>query len=333
MKYYWKDLLGPDLSWSGLAINISEAGTPHFFLQSGENGRIKVINSGKTLFWATIADNYYGVWMIKSFLENSIEESPIPPIKSNIIEELKNKKNDDYFKAWSRYFIEQISESRSSFLFNGLWFINGLNISEGNNWNFKSNDISGKIDCVYACNVKNSIDRPKLDWIDWWDYGAQVIGLKNRPDENEGRVKWWRKKIKEEALPPIFVLYLTCLDSYIIIDGHSRLLASILENIPPNLLVIYSANEIENPIEIKVQDKVLNSVIKENENNRKKPISVDKLNKILIEAFDDRPVIQAKMNSQVVYDFDVTWKNEVQEELIKANLTDKLEHVLCRNSP
>ena len=44
-----------------------------------------------------------------------------------------------------------------------------------------------------------------------------------------------------------------------------------------------------------------------------RPISIEKMNKLLIEAFDDRPIVSAETKSKAVYDFEKSWNEEVQK--------------------
>jgi hypothetical protein len=53
------------------------------------------------------------------------------------------------------------------------------------------------------------------------------------------RVKAWRKHAREGALPPLLLQWIDLLDGYLILDGHDRLLASLLEQRRPRAVALF----------------------------------------------------------------------------------------------
>lgn len=68
-------------------------------------------------------------------------------------------------------------------------------------------------------------------------FGA-VWPLRDPSPPNAGRVKLWRKHAKNGTLPPLLLLSVTPLESYVLLDGHDRLLAALLEKKEPAALVL-----------------------------------------------------------------------------------------------
>ena len=333
MHSYWKDLENPDGTWSGLAIQLS-SGTPVkpvMRLQTGADGRIKLINSDHPVFWATMTRYYSGVWLIKSFYETTLEEMPIPPIRSSDIESRKVLTGDNKLKAWSRYFIQQLTTSKASFLYPGLWMCSAFVCdSTSGEWCYHSVDTIQNHDCRAIYQVKQALREDQPEWIDWGINGSyDLISLK-QPDQHDGRLKWWRKKAKENSLPPILIWYLRCLDSYIIIDGHYRLQAAYLENTPPELMVLYSAEEINVTQDESAQRSIIQSLSQTSTSKRRKPISVDRMNDILIQAFNTNPVIHANTQGWAEIREDTLWVDEVSQILKYHNKSHLLEKIITR---
>jgi len=333
MKIYWKDIEEMGNGWAGLAVNVEtdESVKPVFHIQTGENGRIKLVNDNAVIFWATIVKDYCGVWLVKSFLNSEIRNMPISPIRSSDIESRSNLTGGEWLKSWNRFYIDELAKSRASFLYSGLWLFGACSSKETpNRWEYKPVVRSHYIDnsCIYE--VKESLKHEEVEWIDWWLNGScKLINVKI-PDPESGRVKWWRKKVKAGRLPPILVWYLNCLDAYIIIDGHDRLLASVMEDTPPEFIVAYSAEEIEVSLDKEVQKRIVDSVENRNALKRKKPIPDDRVNEILIQAFDDRPITRSKTLGWATIDSNQRWVSEVLDYLGGIGKSEFADAVISR---
>lgn len=329
MKVYWKDVKDNKGQWCGVAVQVSEATKPAWHLQAGGNQRIKLVAADKTLFWATPLKDYGGVWLVKTFLDLNVTELPVSPIRSADIEARNNLQGDEWLKSWSRFFIEQLEKNPGSFVYDGLWLLGPcFSESDKKDWQFMSSVHSRYMGTKIVCEVKDALKTESPSLISWWNTGCQLINIKN-PQAESGRVKWWRKKVREGRLPPILVWYLSCLDAYIIIDGHDRLMASIIENQPPELIVISSAQEIHFPPDLVKQEHVLAALGNPN-SARKKSISIEHMNEVLLQAFDESPITQTRSSSWASITSDQSWVDEVGEFLRKINQQDKLADIISR---
>lgn len=333
MKYYYKDLESPSGDWLGLSLIVEETTKPNFHLQVYNKSKIKLVNQNKTVFWARIDKEYYDVLALKNYEKWYYDEMPIPPINSHEVEIRKNLSTQEYFKDWGKFFINNLIKSESSFLYKGQWILSNY-LSNGKNWDYKIYKKIPKFLNVGIYNVKEAISREQLDLIDWYCeidiYG--LIGIKEKPSEDDGRVKWWRKKAREGTLPPIFALYLGCLEAHIIIDGHSRLMASVLENIPPKIILISSLIKEDNTVSPDTREKVLKSLehLEESEENYNKMTigAIDKRNNLLINVFDKEPHLYPKTFGYVTRDSEANWNKEVIDELTNLNLFDEIKYIL-----
>ena len=332
MKYHWKDIDDSGKNWVGLAMAVElRDEKPQMYLQSGNNTRIRLMNHEQPVFWATICDYYSGVWLLKSYVDWKKECMPISPITSQDIEQAKGLEGIEKLKHWSKYFARQLQNNQTSFLYEGLWLFAGFVLQDETSWSYKSLCDPEHFAC---CNVYDSIQpirQEQLIWIDWGiDGSGGLFSLKHLHSAEDGRIKWWRKKAKEQLLPPILAWYLTCLDAYIIVDGHDRLVASILENIPFDLIVVYSAYEIQNVRDPKIQERLIQYVASEITLTRKNHLSIERLNQILIRAFDNRPFINTRTVSTASIELETQWEEEVCSCLISSNLLQKGQAMLNR---
>jgi hypothetical protein len=62
--------------------------------------------------------------------------------------------------------------------------------------------------------------------------------------EDDGRVKAWRKHARDGTLPPVLLTYFALVERWLVVDGHDRLQAALLEGREPPLLGLWSVTEI-----------------------------------------------------------------------------------------
>ncbi len=80
-----------------------------------------------------------------------------------------------------------------------------------------------------------------------WEEGTILQGgllpLRAPSSEDDGRVKSWRKRARDGTLPPALVLYVDLLGKWLVLDGHDRLHAALLEGVTPPLLGLWPVHE------------------------------------------------------------------------------------------
>lgn len=325
---YWKDIDTDDGHWAGLALSVERdnATAPVCRLTSGPNGRIKLMAGDTTLFWATISVDYYGVWLIRTFSPLSPYISPLPPVRAAEVEARRDLKGDQYFKSWSRYFAEQLATHGGSPLYNGHWLLSGLTPIPGSATGWQPYRVQSSF--FNTGQILTEQDRSTVCYVEW---DGNLHRLK-QPDVNSDRVKWWRKVARDGALPPVVCWYLNCLDAYVIIDGHDRLCAAELEGIRPSLIALLSGKQLTYPHDPKMQENVLRSIEQALQHpKRGKPVDMDGLNRVLIAAFDTRPVFYTGTRSRATIPSDKTWTQEVSDYLQSVGMEGYLEDILIRS--
>lgn len=228
-QIFYQNISQENEKWKGFEITVKENPQPVMILHAGGKNRMRLSYQGKPLFWASPSDDYYDLRILRNRLPWTPEEMLIPPISSQDIEAFRLS-NENYYEYWAKYFIQEIKAKHGLFLYDGTWKL--LPVID----RIKSLKYTVYAQGYFEC----------IDWEAWTGY--ELISLKPLPSEQEGRVKWWRKKIKENTLPPILVWNIYNLMSNIIIDGHARLKACILEGVkfPPILELASFINQ--NPL-------------------------------------------------------------------------------------
>jgi len=324
MKLHWKDIIDDNGNWSHLLIEIENQPEGKYQIHSGENQRFKLIKDDLTIFWGCIERGYYGVWILRNNLDWKRQDILIPPISSAQIEKYKSLAQRNKVSYWSRFFIDALSKSDNSILYNGKWKISlGLLKGQRQKPDLFKKWIINETDKVFT----NS----QLTYINWGFRGSEsLIALKETPNDNEGRVKWWRKKVKEGSCPPVLTWFINSLDAFIIIDGHRRLKAFMLENIEPDILVLNALREYY-PKDKSRREWIIESLeIRQNHPSKNK-LSIDILNAILIDAYDERPSLKPITKSIFQPDFEKIWVEEVKNFRNQANIDQEELEAMIEN--
>jgi hypothetical protein len=86
-------------------------------------------------------------------------------------------------------------------------------------------------------------------YLDWFTGSGSwgVVPLNRLPEFDDGRVKSYRKQLRDGILPPVVLWWISGLDSYVLLDGHYRLVAALAEDQEPPLLAL---NRVEDSMPI-----------------------------------------------------------------------------------
>jgi len=305
----WKDIVNDSDQWTGLRVEVEDGVSGDFWLESGINCRFKLYNKEQTILWGTFGSEYWGVWILNNTTTDwDIKNMPVHPINSAIVEESKNA---EYYPFWSRFFAKQLIGDSQSTLSSGLW-----TITIGSSVLTKMANAS-----EYINDVNDAFTEENPRWVEW-DIGrcGSLIALKNEVNEVNGRVKWFRKLVMEGTCPPVLVWYLNCIDGYVVLDGHCRLKAFQLEGTPVKFLVLNSIIEEEVKRDPKVQKNILLGLEKRRNNQTKRELNVEEINKLLISTFDTRPYCRTITNAKARNGYEEKWASEVREMGIQLNL-------------
>lgn len=308
MKIYWKDILDDSDKWAYLEIIVSQTPKLSYHIQSGGKQRFKLTNNIETIFWGCIELSYYGVWFLRNDKIWETKKKFIPPITSAQIEESITKNKNQDISFWSKFFSKSLSESEITFLHEGTWKISEAKLKR---------DPLEKMDRFKKWKISNlteTYEKGQLSYTEWTFSGnSTLIPLKNFPIPSDGRLKWWTKKVKEGTCPPILIWYVHSLDSYLIIDGHYRLKASMNENRLPKILVLNQIFEEQIKKNDSVKEKIVQNIEFLQKNQKKEKLNVKEINNLLIHAFDERPSIRSITKSIYKSKFEELWISEVLE--------------------
>lgn len=299
-----------------LEINTDEVSTIQVVSFPGY--KIKTQINNQNTIYSNIASDYWGSWSIINKL--SEEEQIFPFIKSSEIEQYKLD-GIHYKDYWLNQIRRKIKSSEIKIIPNGTWQMLYSESIKGD-WKYQNNKVGQTyLKGQQQLNEVFISENPKYS-----DYEVDniPIAVKEIPYKESGRVKFWRKKVKEKTLPPIVLMHLSQLSNSIIIDGHSRLMASILENVPPKLIILYPTIDQEIKPNLKQADKRAKALVKQYETNPN--LKLEQMNQLLISFYDDRPWLVRRTTAKFNKD-ENQWNIEVKKLIEHLNLSEEIDRI------
>lgn len=290
MNGYFNCVLSPQNEWIYTDITASENTKPFYRLLTGGQYRRFILTTPKfRCYWGKFlrTDNAYfaGIYLVKNPIDIANEYMPIAQISSMDIEDFKFKNPKNTIEYWANFYAHQLLNSQTGVLSQGQWKISHTNRCYYENFN--NHDVGHFLyDDLLAMDFGQYSYH--FDW-DGFPFDS-VIALKNLPDEYNGRVKWWRKKIKENSCPPLLFWWQQHCQSFLLIDGHARLKAHQLENKKPECLVLTAYQQINydvnSPERIKERLKILQGFKKSLASGKRK-IDTKDLNNLVLQMYDN----------------------------------------------
>jgi hypothetical protein len=164
--------------------------------------------------------------------------------------------------------------------------------------------------------VRDALDAPALAWESWWLNGSGgLLRMREPSAADAGRVRAWSKRAREGTLPPALVLWVSGLDMFLLLDGHDRVRAAALEGAAPGFLVLWRVRETPRLPDTTRQG----AVVRELERKRglaggRPPLTVAMENRLLVDAFDDRPWLWPKTRAYPLAGGAAAWDEEVARQ-------------------
>ncbi|MGY5958656.1 Cytoplasmic protein [Kosakonia sp. BK9b] len=343
-EYWWKDLLDRNESWQGLELKVRSGDGQAMEMQSGHNGRMALQVNGETLFWATMLQDHSGVWLIFN-AEHPAQQLLIPAITSADVENALQNSQADRPRHWCRYFARALMEAPTPLLPPGRWLLRPMEQVKPTapyvmnqplpftQWRFHSPASSAQIGvnwALYSEDFPDLQNPEKVTFVDWW-WGGHLLLARYPVEASSGRVKWWRKKCREGALPPVLVWFIAGLASFVILDGHDRLQAALAEGIQPQFLVLSELSEQNYTPTEETRQRVLHSLAIQQEKCKKTGANIDAMNQSLLNLYDTR-YLYARTHSRAVLGDGRAWEHEVTAYLQRHQLVSYLANILAREA-
>ncbi|MDO4896995.1 MAG: hypothetical protein Q3971_06485 [Moraxella sp.] len=313
-----------DDKWQYTNIAVTHDITPFYQLLTGGRYGCFILTTPKyRCHWGRFLHSKYahfdGIYLIKNPMMTGSDDMPISPITSADIERFKQYHDNNDMAYWANFYADELLKNPTSVLSKGHW-----KIVRGIHKNDRPFVLEFRAEMAFYHDDLLTIDfNQTVCHFDWGGFPFDsVISLNPLPDECYGRVRWWRKKIKENACPPLLFWWQQHSQSLLLIDGHARLKAYQLENQKPNYLVLTAYHDVRLPVDsteqIKNRLKALQG-IKKSLADGKRNITLAEFNHLVLQLYEDHSYHKTTTPPKVVGNLD---------EIFEQDLLDLSNHLL-----
>ncbi|WP_406279906.1 hypothetical protein [Embleya sp. NBC_00896] len=150
--------------------------------------------------------------------------SPLGPIRAAEARALGTAKAPDWYARWAHRMADALALRGP--LYGGAWVL--------------SRDMD-RTRLTFPAFVEPELPAHPTGYLDYGSRFAgewEILPLRPLSPADAGRVKAYRKQVRDETLPPVLLWWVGMLATHVVLDGHDRLAASIAERRVPPLLAL-----------------------------------------------------------------------------------------------
>ena len=265
-------------------------GGPGLRVEAAAPRRIRVTCEGIPAIWAHVHRWHHGLWRL--IAPRTATWAIVPPLRAADVAAVDAEAgSEDWWRAWAREAARTLIASPRSPLHPGRWAITAARPADR-----PGPPVPGpphiewtRMERIGATG--DALGAPALAWESWLLTGSGTLLRTRDPSPpNAGRVHAWVKRARVGALPPALALYVSGLDQFLLLDGHDRLRAAELTGAPLGFLVLWPSRATPRTPDPARQTAILRELDRKRAlAGGRRPLSVDAENRLLVDAFDDRP--------------------------------------------
>ncbi len=201
-----------------LRLTATEPRRPLMRFEVAAGQRFLLRQNHNIVLLGLVERHYEGV----DVLSTGSYESPIAPIRADTARDMPDPDTPEWHGRWAHRFAGLLDKSRLSPIHTGEWLLSARREDATKRW------------------LQRELVRDFPDAsLDWFGAGwAGVLPLRQLSDPQAGRVKAHRRLAREGILPPVLLLRASCIDGYVILDGHDRFVAALAEDTSPALVML-----------------------------------------------------------------------------------------------
>ncbi len=240
---------GLPLAGPGLLVEIPREGRwarrPSLHFEAAQDYRLRANSGGQPLLWLRIDS-----WWDRCGCLRGPAGVPwrLPPLSAAEVREVTHAPDSPlWWEAWVWRMGRAISRPEHPLLHAGRWCLRPVRAIQASSqhrypistmeWGF------GQLPS--APHSLEGVQRFERFWVEDWTemFQGAVVPLRAPSSQEDGRVKSWRKRARDGTLPPALLLYVDLLAKWLVIDGHDRIHAALLEGAPAPLLGLWPVYE------------------------------------------------------------------------------------------
>ncbi|OFT04417.1 hypothetical protein HMPREF3107_00410 [Neisseria sp. HMSC31F04] len=338
LEQYSGSLTHHPASPDSLALHIDRQTQGCLKLHTPDGISLSLTCRDEPVFWSFHSHDLYDVYLVRSYAESWQAYQPVGHIGSRVNEHIARQPAAEQGLLWNKFFIEQLAAHNA-----GL-----LGIGE---WHFDYRPAQTLPQRWGECWHETAVGQPETDenyaqWLfsgsrfdaldnDFYTQAERFIALKTHHAE-DGRLKYWRKRVRQNQLPPVLVYELTALsDRWPILDGHLRLAAALAEGQLPPLIIIQATTARHSPQTAAEHETAKAAALSQYEKIARQtdhnPQALNAVSQRIVHAFDTRPYLLHTTRAAA----DITpktWLQQLQTYAAQHGFAEEFERVWTTES-
>ncbi|MET7302034.1 hypothetical protein [Embleya sp. NPDC005575] len=228
------NLTRPGGDWHALLLDVPESARPSLRLLAARNRRFVLVDaSAETgseadaapLLLAEVDPDWYGV----DYRCPTPYRSPLAPLRAADARALGTPNDPVWYARWAHRMADELS--RTGPLYGGAWALS------------RDMDRTRLRFPEFAAPTLPAWPEGRIDFNAHTYHYWEILPLRPLASAEHGRVKAYRKQVRDGSLPPVLVWWISMLQTHVVLDGHDRLAASLAEGRVPPLLVLSRPTE------------------------------------------------------------------------------------------
>jgi len=289
---------------------------PRLVVSASSSRKLRVAIGQVPALWARVSEDRYYYELLRAPRRESPEV--LPHFRAELVRQHAGAAHAAL--AWARTYVELLGSSAASPLYDRQWYLGSPRV--------------GRARFELPARVVHQVVEQHANGEVQWDMDPLYpITLRDMSMPSDGRVKLWRKHAKTATLPPVLLFWVSGLDSYVVLDGHDRLLAASLEGVAAPALALEPLDETEPSQDeqrhvtealataLEAAERATNSAREAKLARVHRPFSTEDANRILLNAFTPRQHL-ARSRAFGIPGGDVQWAREVRDALERRGIRD-----------
>jgi hypothetical protein len=205
-----------------LRFEVEHQPRPGLQLEAAE-GVLRLSLAGSPVLWARQDAHWQGIWV----LQRNGAESPLvlPPWSFAECRAQGEGSSPGFVENWAKATAAALQTSPRSPLTEGTFV---LSAAAASGTALKYSARVRQLEAPWGLDELYGGSQPEYLECEV----GRVLPLRQRPSPDGGRVKAWRKAAREGHLPPPLFFWVSGLNVFLLLDGHARLVAAQLEQVP-----------------------------------------------------------------------------------------------------
>ncbi|MFD7071553.1 hypothetical protein ACFV97_30475 [Streptomyces sp. NPDC059913] len=222
-------------SWIGLGLEVGPGTGPGLRPEMAGGNRMALWQGPDAVFRATVDEDRGGV----AYSRTEAYRSPVAPLRAAEARAVEGVGRPSWYARWAHRFADALEASSVGPLHEGRWMLTPRldhRLGRGREETTRNGD--GPTPGRWCSPL---LDAHPDGYVDWFAGGFGVVPLRRMPAPGDGRVKSYRRQVRDGVLPPVLLWWFSGLDRYVVLDGHARLAAALAEDREPAALALSRA--------------------------------------------------------------------------------------------